>query len=466
MTQAEARSPKEIQISIRESRNFRRSISCFGLRQSSFVRHSCFVLRHLLPIVTVIGASAAPMPLALHSRSGQFIVSGMPIMTANYVSSSNAVSFVRLDPALAAVSCEKIKWALLDELGLRDQWQGTIMVSIRAAFQDNEFIDITSAHYRNGWKYRLNVPDQVDRSRFIRAVVEALVFEIANRRAGSRPAELPPWLVIGLAKYLETTSLAGLTLEPHSALIAKGRTADALARVRKTLEANRGLTIDELNWPNEELQKRDQALYESCAHLLVHELLRSRNGRVCMVDMLKRLHQSLNWQTTFFQSFGNHFERLADLDKWWSSRLAQFSPNQFVAIPVREQVLHLEKILATTAARRDTNEAAHVTLQNVITEWEPARQTAFIQQTAQLLHALQSQADSPTRLLIGEYLTVLSEYLSKQHSAQVHLGRSAPLGANRRMVTQATIRRLNELDAQRETFKERPQASVEHSPSP
>jgi hypothetical protein len=451
MTHPRARKAQE--NSLEPSKSSAPPNSFFGFPRLSFRRGSCLVISHLIPLVAAIEACAAPVPLALHSRSGQFIVSGMPIMTANYVSSTNTVSFVRLDPALVAVSCEKIKWALLDELGLRDQWQGTVTISIHSTFEDNEPIDVTSVHYRNGWKYRLNMPDQVDRSRFIRAVLEALVSELANRKAGSRAAELPPWLVIGLAKYLEGTSLSGLTLEPQSAVIGKGRTADPLMRVREMLQANRGLTIDQLNWPGE-FQNRDQMFfYQSCAHLFVHDLLYLRNGRPCMVDMLKRLHQSLNWQTTFFQSFGKNFERLSDLDKWWSSRLAQFSPNQTMPMPLESQWRALAIVLETTAARSDTSHPGHVSLQTVIADWELTQQTEVIQQTAQLLRALHPRASEPIRLLINDYLALLQEYLAQRHPAQVHLGRSAPVGPNQRTAAQSAIRRLNELDARRLALK-------------
>src|SRR2546421_9922120 len=71
-------------------------------------------------------ADAAPFqPLTLHSRSGQFIVGGVPMQpradpasvmlgsilvpARSYTISTSSVSFVRLDAALVAISCEEIK---------------------------------------------------------------------------------------------------------------------------------------------------------------------------------------------------------------------------------------------------------------------------------------------------------------------------------------------------------------------
>src|SRR2546428_5347318 len=129
MTNGEARMTKEARSSNDLSGTGDVGASLFVLHASSFFRHSCFVIRHCVCGCSLLAATltthAALVPQSLHSRSGQFIVSGLPMLTRSWAVSTTAVSFVRLDPALVAVSCEGIKAALLDTLGLQDRWQGS-----------------------------------------------------------------------------------------------------------------------------------------------------------------------------------------------------------------------------------------------------------------------------------------------------------------------------------------------------
>src|SRR4051812_21098071 len=98
---------------------------------------------------------AAPFqPLTLHSRSGQFIVGGVPMQAKadpasvvlggvlvparSYTVSTSSVSFVRLAPALVAMSCEEKKGALLKKLGARDKWKARVTTAIHPVRDDNE----------------------------------------------------------------------------------------------------------------------------------------------------------------------------------------------------------------------------------------------------------------------------------------------------------------------------------------
>src|SRR5207237_7827101 len=75
------------------------------------------------------GPVLAAEPMTLRSHSGQFIVRGLalgaPLAGA---APEGEVSYARLDPALLAVSCERIKAAVLDELTTKDQWRSKIYV--------------------------------------------------------------------------------------------------------------------------------------------------------------------------------------------------------------------------------------------------------------------------------------------------------------------------------------------------
>ena len=75
-------------------------------------------------------------------------------------------------------------------------------------------VRVTSVHYANGWGYGVELPEVVDKPRFVRCAVAVILAEFANRNALTREAELPPWLAEGLAAHLETTALSTLALEP------------------------------------------------------------------------------------------------------------------------------------------------------------------------------------------------------------------------------------------------------------
>src|ERR1043166_3369278 len=88
--------------------------------------------RHILlalAFLCAIHRALAVDPVTLRSHSGQFLVRGLPLMRRAPVADTNSeVAYVRLDPTLLAVSCERVKSALLEELGMKDQWRGKILV--------------------------------------------------------------------------------------------------------------------------------------------------------------------------------------------------------------------------------------------------------------------------------------------------------------------------------------------------
>src|SRR5262245_15024302 len=65
--------------------------------------------------------AAAPEPVVVRSQSGQFIVRGLPMGAPVSGYSTSAVAYLRLDPTLTAVSLERIRHAVLTELGLPDK---------------------------------------------------------------------------------------------------------------------------------------------------------------------------------------------------------------------------------------------------------------------------------------------------------------------------------------------------------
>jgi hypothetical protein len=267
---------------------------------------------------------AAEKPITVRSQSGQFVVSGLPMGSPLRSWSTSTVQYVRLDPNLTAVSLEShptghpVGTCLAGAMAWND-YRKHATVAGRGRTRDDH-----RAALRDGWGYRIAFPEIVDKDRFLHATVKTILLEFANRRAHVREAEIPPWLVEGLAAVL-STSMPVLALEPAAEINQRERIPDPLASVREALRRRGPLSLDDLSLPEmewEQLTGENVLHFRACAHLFVHELLRLRDGRACLRQMLERLPENLNWQTTFLESFQPHFSRLLDIDQWYALHAA------------------------------------------------------------------------------------------------------------------------------------------------
>jgi hypothetical protein len=404
----------------------------------------------LLALMLLFGAgqlsAAFNQTISVRSRSGQFTVQGLASTKPFFnLAPTGGVSYVRVDPTVLAVSSENIKQALLSTLQLTDRWQGRVTMHLRPVIRDDEEIIIESVRYTDGWQYRVNIPEQVNKSRLMRAVVEVLLLEIAQRSAGERRLELPPWLVPGLTAHLGATEQTPLIVEPESRTNRKRGQHDALKEVRGRLRVSGGLSLDQLNWPD---QRTDLAAYEASAHLFVHELLRSSGGFL-LSDLLARLRDHLNWQTAFLKTY--KFRSLRDADKWWTLNLVQFAGREsLVTWTVAEVGAHLGDILVTPVQVRLAPSELPITtdvmLHQMLQEWEWTRQSPVLQQKLIRLEALRYRAVPPLRDVLDGYRQTLAEYVARRERLR---GKPAGSTAVKSLVNE-TVQRLNDLDVRRE----------------
>ncbi len=417
----------------------------------------CFV-----PLLAPWQAPAAPggaEPRTFFSQSGQFIVRGFPVgAPLSSGVSTAAVTYARLDPALLAVSCERIKQALLGTMGMVDEWRGTISILSHPVREDNEPIVVRAVRYADGWTYHLELPEQVDKGRLIEALTQVLLQEIANRRAGPQAAELPPWLVVGLAAHLQ--ALGNLTLEPATRIVRRERHTDPLGAVRELLRSHPAFSFDELNFPTQaQLSEANVGVYEGSAQLFVHELLRLKDGRGCLREMLTRLPENLNWQTAFLSAFNAHFPRLIDVDKWWALNVVHFTGLEWMTgWPPQEVLRQLDQSLASPVqVRRSPDQLpAHseLKLQQVVAEWEFAAQTPLLLEKINHLQALRLRAEAAAELaaLVDDYRLALESYLQERRrtgtGSAKHLEKPSL-----RLIVNETLHRLDELDARRESLR-------------
>ena len=377
-------------------------------------------------------STAAHADQTLHSRSGQFVVTGIPA-TPRFLSYTftNSAEWVRLDPAALAVTCERIKETLLAEFEMVDQWQSTIQIRMFPVRDDNEPVQFTSVCYRDGWGYELEMPDWIMRTRLVTAVSQAVLTEIANRKARARGAELPRWLVEGAAACLMANNPDALILEPTMRTVKRHALQEAVAPIREALRTRSALTLDQLSWPKDDADP----IFTHCAHLFVHELLHLRGGRRCMAEMVRRMAENYNWQTTFLAAFSPHFHALIDVDKWWALMVAHVTGRDPMSLlPLEQSLRHLEQTLLTPMQVRGTNTVlpgtAEVRLQTILAEWDDKRQAPLLTQKISQLQALRLRSPPEALGIIDGYMLALQNRLKP------------------RVGKQETIRRLNDLDAQ------------------
>ena len=400
-------------------------------------------------------ALLAAEPMIITSASKQFIVRGLPQRSMFAAGAGDDVAF--LDPQLLTVACERIRQTLSKELGWGDRWHGTIYINIQPLQSDNSWPHIRPFRTQDGWRYRIDVPDEIERKRLLEAIVETLLLEFANRATPDEPVDLPPWLAGGLTAHLMQGPLASVALQartlrevsvqPEFRLARTSRHSDIDRLLRQRVLQNGALSVDQLNWP--EFHGNDSAsadAYRQSAHLFVRELLRLRGGPACLSATLAMLPEHLNWQTAFLRGFEPHFRRMLDAEKWWSLTLTQLKTHESSVVwSVTEGRQKLEQILHTPmqvrSARDRMPEAATVTLQMVINDWDFQQQLPLLQAKLAQLQAARLRLPAELAALGDSYRTVIDTYLRARAGAWFEL--------TARNAARSAVAELNALDEKR-----------------
>lgn len=410
-----------------------------------------------------------PGMVSADSISGQFVVTSTPQLSrlALLPEVARDPNLVRLDPALLAVSAERIKQAVMAKLGVdpRAPWSGNIYLAVHPAQSLDESVAIVSSRFNGRWVYHLLLPDVLPREKLVRALAGAVLLEYANRSTGDRCAEVPPWLGEGLSQELLAENLQDLVLSapdqtvnqiPISYLDATRRGVDTLAGVREVLRTYSVLTFQQLSWPTgPQLSGEDGGVYRASAQLFVDELLGLRDGSAALRAMLQALPRYYNWQTAFELAFRPYFRTPLDVEKWWALQTVIFdsrSPGpQWTAEVSREK---LNEILSVDVEYRSASNSlparAEVSLQQVIRNFDSLQQTAILEFKLRDLELAQFRMAPALAVITAEYRNVLAAYLGQVpaiHGKLVY-GKSAPGKATAR----ETLLKLDALDAKRRSL--------------
>ena len=436
------------------------------------------IFRRLPVFCVVIFSMAAraqvppPDTTSAHSISGQFIVTGAPSsvagarLAAKPEIATNA-DLVRLEPALLAVSAERIKASLWRELDLNPNspWRGNISLALRPAQSTNEDVTIVSERFANGWNYQVRLPDVLPRTRFARAMTGVLLLEFANRNARAHDAEIPAWLIDGLSRQLFADDWRKIILSspdklvnglPVSRTVTTERGLDPLAGARQILRNYPALTFEQLSWPTgEQLSGADDNVYRASAQLFVNDLLGLKNGRAHLRAMLETLPDCYNWQTAFQSAFRENFPRPLDVEKWWALQVVGFAARDpgpmWTPAASRDR---LDEILSVPVEMRMASNSlpthANISLQAVIRNWDPPQRDALLQTKLRDLELAQMRMAAPLAVLTDGYRRALADYLgSGSRAASVlQFGRHPPASPSKPTVND-TLKKLGALDARR-----------------
>lgn len=426
------------------------------------------VLCALIFQLPVRAQSPLPDMISTRSVSGQFTVVGVKQISplANSFAVNGNSELIRLDPALLAISAERIKDSLWRELGinLATPWRGQIFLALHPARSLDENVTIVSTKFSGGWNYHVELPDILSRTRFTRALAGVTLLEFADRNAGDRAAEIPAWLVDGFSQQLLAPGTSEMILSPPDKTVnglsvnrtlSNERGLDPLAAARNILKNSSALTFDQLSWPtDEQLSGGDGGVYRASAQLFVGEILKLKNGAADLRAMLETLPQFYNWQTAFQKAFRGSFSGPLDVEKWWALRVVSFAAHDpgpmWTPAASREK---LDEILSVPVEFRpmSNNLPAHaeISLQAVIRNFDSERQTEILQTKLRDLGLAQLRVSPQFAALTDAYRSAVADFLGQGGKASSHLNRhSQKTGAS------DTLKKLDALDAQRRTIEE------------
>jgi hypothetical protein len=440
----------------------------------------------LFPAATRAQTPLLDAAITRTSLSGQFVVIGVnPALRSPrlFVSATNA-EFARLDPALLAVSAERVKQRLWRQLGIDSgsPRRGRIFLALYPAVSLDENVAIIARPLAGKWIYRVELPDVVSRTRLVRALTGVVLLELANRdNSGVRSAEIPAWLIEGLAQQVlseDPTSIlsapeklvpvavpsAPSKLEdrvPESRITINQRGVDALAKARAVLRDHPALTLDQLSWPdNAQLLGDDGGVYRASAQLFVNDLLALKDGAAHLRVMLQMLPRCYNWQIAFRAAFRADFPQPIDAEKWWALQNVSFDAHETGPLwtPAVSRA-RLDEILSVPVEMRSAPTSlpvhAAVSIQDIIRNLDFNRQAAVLQAKLRDLDLAHWRMAPQFVALTDAYRRVLAEYLGERNGGAPVSGRvlKLPSGAPSRRSAADAVKKLDALDAQRRAIE-------------
>jgi hypothetical protein len=411
------------------------------------------VSARILILIAFCAAVAAKADTII-SQSQQFVVHYMPVATPLSKIPEGAVEVV---PQFLVVTAERVKDAVVAELpALRDGRRQIHLIVQNSAGRETP-IAIGAAGFADTWRYEVAVPRLVDEAHLVKAFIDVLLLEYANRGA-SRNAELPVWLTDGMAEQL-LHSIGPKLVVTRRPNAWEASTSDINLWTRETLRTNSAPTFQELTMSSRPAEKSpEEGAYLAGTHLLVHSLLQMPNGRQRLANFLQLLPRVWNWQTAFMQAFD--FPRMLDVEKWWALTVIEFtSRDERQAWSMDASLRKLDELLkARVEYRGATNELPElrfVDLPTVIKESDASLQRQELMEiVTQLGYTVPHMAPAVAAQALS-YKQTLEAYLQKRDGNGVSPRLRSTPEALRQSLVDDTLRRVTALDQQRRALAEK-----------
>ena len=418
----------------------------------------------LLLVALLPGSLLAQLPprdvRSAQSRSGQFLITSLSSGPSLKLGTNPA--FVRLEPSVLAISAERLRQQVWRQLDSTDRWRGKIFITIYQALSPQEPATITIERNKDGWQYGVLLPDVIERVRYVRAMTQVVLLELANRNAPHRSAEIPAWLIEGLTRQLLAANEVDVILPPPTTdmdgfqltrTIISARRENPLAWAHTELLASTPPTFQELSWPAEgELAGATGERYGAAAQLFVSGLFELPDGRACARGMLAALPDHLNWQFAFLKAFQAHFQRPLEVEKWWALLVTRFTGRDLAQTwPAEDSRRKLDQaLLSPVQVRTGTNDlplSTELDLQSVVRDWRGEAQTQVLEAKLRELDLLRPNVATNVTPVVDGYRQTIATYLHQRDKAG--LFRFLHRDGIRRQAAGRALKQLSVLDAQR-----------------
>lgn len=412
----------------------------------------------------------------VESRSGQILVRWLdqfrvpPYLRQDEV----AADIIVLSPELVTVSAERIKEGVLQQLGTMDRWQvkgDKIQITFTSGRSNPNRFHVDSHRFTNGWRYQVRISPKIRRQVWLRGCVGLFLLEIANRMATERSAEVPVWLIDGIATELSQSALIDLSPSFTDQIQVGGsnpslgrivptqRRQDPILATRSFLGQNVPVSVAELFFPTTDHTVGNKTtLYRRSAHFFFRQLASLPAGKASLQQFIASLSSYLNWQQAFFPSFQEQFTSMLELEKWWSVALTDLTHLTPVSSwTPAESLSYLDRILKPAALvgqeRDQLAERKNFTLQQVIAQWELNDQRPTLMQIQNRLRVLSIYAAPSLRPVIQGYQQALASYLERRSSVGFDPKRRGQARLRAERVVSDTQETLTKLDQQRQALQ-------------
>lgn len=459
----------------------------------------------LLLILAGRGA-AAPWSSAedrpVYSQSGQFVVTGRALAPAaaqtfrfdenfkRFIGSgwtqgerpltgggatTNAGTLL-LDPSYLVATAERVRLVFNDVLKLNEPYRGKIYINLLEAADPAAEITFLSSYDRpkRTWNSKIEMPAEITPERLVRVLVQALIFEAAQRGAGPAGCEIPLWLSEGLIAHLTARTAKAAVFEPHQPVNVFQSPIEEARQLAETITPGSCLTLEQLSWPGLLERKPEvERTYQLTAHAFTLELLGLKDGGRCLGQVIRNLPHFQNWQFAFLQGFERHFPSLLDAEKWWAiNSLHLGGRGAHEKWTFAESLRRLDAALVVPIQWQASEDSEvvreEIDLATIITSMEFTRQQTMLARVISGLFNLELRAAPRVAPLVADYRLALEKYLTDRELARRQEADRPRLARRQEMAAQAALQQLNVLATLRQDIEllgPAEPASVETSPA-